>query len=266
MTQPSPGTRGLILFADDERIVREGLGGLLERNGFRCLGAASAEEALELLRVTEFDAMISDIHMPGNIGLELIESVPQVASGLPVILLTGRPTVESAARSVRLSVAAYLTKPPDFGELCQVLDEVIARHRGFRALRAGRARLAQCNEELTQLEAALRSTPHAGAGEPMAGYLNATLRQVMLMLADIAQATTQLGQAGPGQAALDQVDLLAATRRTVDVLERTKRHFKSKDLAELRKHLEQLLDRAAPGTETTPPAPPRAPPPAPPSS
>ena len=123
----APVSRGLILFADDERIVRDGLGGLLERQGFHCLGAATAEEAAEMLRATEFDVMISDIHMPGNAGLELIATVPQIDAGLPVILLTGRPTVATAARSVRLAVAAYLTKPPDTVELCQILDDVIAR-------------------------------------------------------------------------------------------------------------------------------------------
>lgn len=252
MSETPPATRGLILFADDERIVREGLGGLLERHGFRCIGAATAQEALEQLRSTDFDAMLCDIHMPGNIGLELIEAVPQVAAGLPVILLTGRPTIETAARSVRLSVAAYLTKPPDVAELCRILDEGIARHRGFRALQAGRARLTQCNDELAQLEELLRSDRGPAAGDPMAGYLRVTLRQIMLMLADLAQAANHLERPGPGQVALDQVDLVAAMRRTVDVLEKTKRHFKSKDLADLRKDLEKMLHRS---DESSPPAP-----------
>lgn len=244
MPDTPPGERGLVLLADDEHLVRAGLGGLLNRLGYQCVDAASGSEALEKLRTTSFEAMISDIHMPGNVGLELIASVPQIAAGLPVILLTGRPTVETAAKSVRLAVAAYLTKPPDTNELCAILDDVIARHRGFRALQTGRARLTRCSEELAQVEAALRSARSVEAGAPMAGYLRVTLQQVMLMLSDIAQATTQLDRPGAGHHALEQVDLVAAMRRTVDVLERTKRHFKSKDLADLRKDLEKLLGRS----------------------
>lgn len=259
MPETPSGQRGLILLADDEHLVRAGLGGLLNRLGYQCIDAATGEEALEKLRATSFEAMISDIHMPGNVGLELIASVPQVAAGLPVILLTGRPTVETAAKSVRLAVAAYLTKPPDIEELCAILDDVIARHRGFRALQAGRERLARCNEELAQVEAALRAARSVEAGAPMAGYLRVTLQQVMLMLSDIAQATTQLDRPGAGQNALEQVDLVAAMRRTVEVLERTKRHFKSKDLAELRKDLEKLLERSPGKPEGAPPPSPDVP-------
>lgn len=99
---------GPLLFADDDTAVREGLSELLRRVGFEVVGAASAAEALDCLAAKEFDALVSDIHMPGNSGLELIANVPQIAAGLPVILLTGRPSVETAARSVRLAVTPIL--------------------------------------------------------------------------------------------------------------------------------------------------------------
>ncbi len=60
---------------------------------------------------------------------------------LPVILLTGRLSVETAARSVRLPVTAYLTKPPNMDELISLLDRAISDYRGLRALQSGRVRL-----------------------------------------------------------------------------------------------------------------------------
>ena len=112
-----PNTCGRVLFADDDRAARESLAELLRRLGYTCECAATATEALEKLRAAPCEALISDIHMPGNTALELVEAAVQVVPGLPVILLTGRPSVETAARSVRLPVTAYLTKPPDLNRL-----------------------------------------------------------------------------------------------------------------------------------------------------
>ena len=106
-TRP-PDSCGRVLFADDDRAAREGLAEMLRRLGYTCECAATAAEALEKLRVAPCEALISDIHMPGNTALELVEAAVQAVPGLPVILLTGRPSVETAARSVRLPVTAYL--------------------------------------------------------------------------------------------------------------------------------------------------------------
>ena len=245
MIPTASSSRGLILFADDDSPVREGLSELLRRSGFEVTGVGSAAEALDRLKKSEFDALISDIHMPGNSGLELIADVPQIAAGLPVILLTGRPSIDTAARSVRLAVTAYLTKPPDLPELSHILDQAIASYRGFRAMQAGRIRLHAWEKELDGVEQLLRRAPLTQAGGPMGSYLRLTLRQVMLMLADLEQATKVLEQQGPAlSATLTQIDHAAALRHTVDVLERTKQNFKSKDLAELRKQLEALLTSA----------------------
>ncbi|HEY4249347.1 MAG TPA: response regulator [Lacunisphaera sp.] len=236
----------MILFADDDITVREGLAELLRRSGFEVMGVGSAAEALDRLKAAEFDALISDIHMPGNSELELIADVPQIAAGLPVILLTGRPSVDTAARSVRLSVTAYLTKPPDLAELSRILDQAIADYRGFRAMRSGRARLQEWESEIDRIEQMLRKAPLAQAGGPMGSYLRLTLRQVILMLSDLEQATGVLEQPTPtvaGTTTLTRIDHAAALRHTVDVLERTKQNFKSKDLADLRKQLEALLTR-----------------------
>ena len=156
----SPVSRGHILFADDEAEVRSTLSRLLRAKGFTCTSVASGDEVLEQLRNQEFDALISDIRMPGNDGLALIESIPQLVAGLPVILLTGMPTVETAAKSLRLSVVAYLTKPADCDELAQILDEAILQHRAFRAMRAEQRHLKDWEHELETILQQQRSTSH----------------------------------------------------------------------------------------------------------
>src|SRR5262249_60695940 len=121
-----------------------------------------ATAAVGQLRQTEFDLLIADIHMPGNVGLELIQDLRQIVSGLPVILITGRPSVETAAKSVRLSVAAYLVKPPDLVEPPTVVRHTIASFRHVRSVMVSRQRLQDWSLDLERIEFLLRHTP----GEP----------------------------------------------------------------------------------------------------
>jgi CheY-like chemotaxis protein len=228
-----------VLFADDDRAARESLAEMLRRLGYTCACAATAAEALEKLQAAPCEALISDIHMPGNTALELVEAAVRVVPGLPVILLTGRPSVETAARSVRLPVTAYLTKPPDLEELTKVLDQAIAGYRDYTVIQAGRRRLREWEKELIQIEQQARSASADQAGGAMEDYIRVSLRQAILVLSELERATQTLDRRAADR--LREVDHVAALRHTVEVLERTRQNFKSKDLADLRRQLEHLL-------------------------
>ncbi len=233
-------SRGRVLFADDDRAAREGLAEMLRRLGYACDTAPNASEALQKLSAAPYEALISDIHMPGNTSLELVEAAVMAAPGLPVILLTGRPSVETASRSVRLPVAAYLTKPPEMAELTKVLDQAIAEYRELALIQSGRQRLRDWEQQLARIEQLSVRTPTDGA---MEDFIRVSLRQAILVLSDLERATQALDRRAAGR--LREVDHVAALRHTVEVLERTRQNFKSKDLADLRKQLEQLLNRDA---------------------
>lgn len=232
-------SRARVLFADDDDAAREGMTVLLRRLGYDCECAATADEAIVKLGGASFDVLVSDIHMPGNTSLELVQTVAQSNPGLPVILLTGRPSVETAARSVRLPVAAYLTKPPDTAELKRVIDEAVADYRDLRLIRGGRDRLLEWEKELARVEQLAGEVPGQSAGAAMQDYLRVSLRQIILQLADLERATHVLDRRAKDR--LRQVDHVAALQHTVEVLERTRQNFKSKDLADLRRQLEWLL-------------------------
>ncbi len=240
--------RGRVLFADDDADARDSLGELLRRLGYQCDCAADAAEARARLAVETYDVLLSDIHMPGNTGLELVSDV--AGSGLPVVLLTGRPSLETAVRSVGLAVAGYLTKPPAPAELVRVLDRAVSAGRNLRLVREGRGRLRDWEAELARLEHVLADPVAAGtAGAPMEDYLRVSLRQIILMLTELERARQALDVLPGGR--LRQVDYVAALRHTVDVLERTRRNFKSKELADLRRQIEWLLDGGSPPASDT---------------
>src|SRR6266540_5964474 len=152
-------SRGRILIADDDEAFRLATRLFLRRQGFECEIAPDAAVAAEMLRASEFDLLISDINMPGNAGLELVTRLAQVAVALPVILLTGHPSIQSAARSVRLRVVAYLVKPYDADELLNIAEQAIVNYRAYRAVSANRQRLETWARDLAQIEEVLRTTP-----------------------------------------------------------------------------------------------------------
>jgi len=105
---------GNILIADDEETFLLSTADLLRREGYHCDCAPDGKRAAEMLGKGEYDLLIADIKMPGNGNLELVREMPRLAEGLPVILVTGYPSLKTAMESFQLPVAAYLPKPVEW--------------------------------------------------------------------------------------------------------------------------------------------------------
>ena len=103
-------TGGKILIADDEETFRITTVGLLEREGHQCDSAVSASDALKHLD-KPYDLLITDIRMPGNVDLEFVKELRQRVPLLPIIIVTGHPSVPTAVESLHLSVVDYFVKP-----------------------------------------------------------------------------------------------------------------------------------------------------------
>jgi len=84
---------------------------LLHREGYACDCVGDITGAARLLGENRYDLLIAEIKMPGDSELGLIRNMPDLAEGMPVILVTSHPWLGSAIESVRLGVKAYLVKP-----------------------------------------------------------------------------------------------------------------------------------------------------------
>ena len=98
---------GRILIADDEETFRSSTADLLRRDGYECNCVPDAGEAVKELREGSYDLLIADIHMPGNPELELVREIPVIAEGMPVLLVTGYPSANSAIEAIKLNVTAF---------------------------------------------------------------------------------------------------------------------------------------------------------------
>ncbi len=225
--------RGRVLIADDDVPHGGGLKKYLELAGYDCEWVPDAAEALHALHRSRFDLLISDINMPGNRHLELVKELTKVAPGLPVILLTGDPSLASAASAVRLSAKAYLQKPPDLTELKLLVQECIANYRVHQAVRRQWEQFDAIARDLNQQLV----VPRIVATDPVEFQdLNRLFRALsdMVRVSQVNSATDAL-QAG------QHLELVGAVQETILVLEKTRRSFKSKQLGELRERLEVLM-------------------------
>lgn len=237
-----------ILVADDEPLVRRSLGMLLTHAGFRVREADGGPEALKLMAEERPSLVISDINMPGNEDLGFVRSVSELYPGLPVVLLTAYPTLETAVASVNLSIAAYLVKPPDAEKVLAVVRLMIGQYEAREAVQRSRARLGDWERDLQQLETLMANVRSASDANSAGAFLDLTLRHMMSSLLDLREVVGVLATAPTGAESVRALELSKAVQETVEVLERTKRLFKSKDLGELRQKLESVLSAATRGT------------------
>lgn len=248
-----PTGPGRVLLADDDEVFRDATTRLLRHRGFAVEGAADAATALALLRSSAVEVLIADICMPGNANLELLRELPQVAAGLPVILLTGQPTVATAAQSIRFDVEAYLLKPVDVEELVGLVRQAIANHRAIQAIHVHRQRLQAWTQDLDQIQAVLGTSAPGGKGAaPWQTYLGLSLHNIIASLVELKTFIEALAPqpeplpAGHRLESARPLVLLEALRETIAVLEKSKTAFKSRELGELRAKLEQLVQGPRP--------------------
>lgn len=120
-----------ILIVDDELIVRESLGGWLERDGHKVDKAASGEEALEKCEKARYEILLLDIKMEGMSGLEVLKKVKENDPDVSVVMITAYGSIPSAIEAMKSGAYEYLLKPFDPDEL-MVLIEKIRKHQAER--------------------------------------------------------------------------------------------------------------------------------------
>lgn len=114
-----------ILIVDDEASIRDLCARVLLRAGFAVVTAGGGEEAVDRLRAETFDAVISDIRMPGVSGLEVLDAAKQAHPEIRVVLITGFGTPQTLERARHSGADRILTKPFNPVELLAAVREIL---------------------------------------------------------------------------------------------------------------------------------------------
>jgi len=161
---PAPGrfvvpTAHEVLVVDDEAVVLTVLREALRRGGYRVTTAASAEEAIDLMRKRRFDLVLTDKNLPGASGLEVVRVARDLPSAPAIVLITGYSSFDSAVEAMDIGALDYIEKPiSDVEDLRQRVrralsrrEEQMARPRLAPNGRSGRVLLVETEGSRRQL-------------------------------------------------------------------------------------------------------------------
>lgn len=119
----------LIHLIDDEPIIHDVLGQLLESEGFKVEISASGEEALKKFEEQKFDLILLDLLMPGMDGLEVLKQVRKIDPEALVIIITAYASVESALTAIKMGAYDYIQKPFKNDELLMTIRRALEHRR-----------------------------------------------------------------------------------------------------------------------------------------
>ncbi|NVB81930.1 MAG: EAL domain-containing protein [Kofleriaceae bacterium] len=131
-----PKQRRTVLVVDDDLEFRKSVVRILRRGGYAVSEVESGFQAISALEKTPFDVVVSDVEMPDGGGLDLLRSIRRIDLDVPVILMTGAPSLDAAAQAVEYGAFRYLTKPFDSSGFLKMIEHAARAHALARLRRA----------------------------------------------------------------------------------------------------------------------------------
>jgi two-component system, NtrC family, response regulator AtoC len=118
-----------ILAVDDEPHMRRLLEISLRQAGYRALSAGNGREALELIQQQQIDLVVSDLHMPGMSGLQLLSAIRKQYERLPFIMVTAQGEIKTAVEAMKLGASDYILRPFELETLEIAIQKALAVNR-----------------------------------------------------------------------------------------------------------------------------------------
>lgn len=101
----------VFLVVDDEAVIRDGIKRVLEGKEFAVETCSSGHAAIEQLQKKDYDLVITDLKMPGMDGIEVLKAVKALQADIPVMMITGYASVDTAVEAMKNGAADYISKP-----------------------------------------------------------------------------------------------------------------------------------------------------------
>jgi two-component system nitrogen regulation response regulator NtrX len=117
-----------ILIIDDERSIRKTLKEILSFEGYEVEEARDGEEGIHMAMKKSFDAILCDVNMPKADGLEVLNKLKEQLPDIPVIMISGYGTIETAVEAVKKGAFDFIAKPPDLNRLLITIRNAIDKN------------------------------------------------------------------------------------------------------------------------------------------
>jgi DNA-binding NtrC family response regulator len=125
-------TGARILVVDDDRTFRFSTAALLREDGYDVVAVGDGNEAVQALQQQRFDLMLLDLRLPGTDGLHIVEALRLWGEAIPILMISGFGTVQSAVDALHLGADDFLTKPVEPDVLSARIAELLERRPGVR--------------------------------------------------------------------------------------------------------------------------------------
>jgi signal transduction histidine kinase/FixJ family two-component response regulator len=177
-----------IIIVDDEKRMCESLTALLSGDGVEVRAFQRSPEAVEVIRSGRVDLVVTDIKMPELDGLEILKAVREIDDGIPVILMTGYGSMDTAMEAINAGAYNYLLKPVEFAQLELSVKRALEKRRSDLAQRSLMEQLKLSNYILENRVNELNALYEAGKSIGSALDLNLLLRQLVTLAATVTGA------------------------------------------------------------------------------
>src|SRR5579859_2234472 len=135
LVDPVVAAKPRVLLVDDDEVLVRSYARSLASDGYECDVRFDGEAAVEAIRTGAYDLVLSDIDMPRLSGLALLERIRAHDLDVPVVLITGSPSLETAIAAIEHGALRYLPKPVPAQQLRAIASDAVRLHRLARAKR-----------------------------------------------------------------------------------------------------------------------------------
>ena len=162
-----------VLVVDDEESIRRSLAGLLSDEGWEVAAAADGDAALDAVRDEGggFDVVLLDIAMPGRDGIAVLEELRAAHPELPVVMMSGHGTIETAVRATRLGAFDFIEKPLSAEKLLLTLQHAVEQRRLAAENKRLHAEALRAHEILGGSEPIVRLKQQIAQAAPTNGWV-----------------------------------------------------------------------------------------------
>src|SRR5687767_1873595 len=176
------------LVIDDEKSIRDAASMLIDDEGHYAEPAVDGASALALLKEEKFDAVLLDLHLGAESGLDLLPQISKLRPGVPVVIFTAQGKVQNAVEAMRLGAVDFIEKP-------------FTRDQ-FRTVLARVARFRQMGQRIETLEKEVKEIRTQSGPEARFDFEAPVMKEVMDVLFKAAKAPASiliLGESGTGK-------------------------------------------------------------------
>ena len=141
-----------ILVIDDEKAIRKTLSEILSFENYKVEEAADGEEGLKKFKEKTFDAVLCDVKMPKVDGLEFLQKATEANPDVPIIMISGHGTIETAVEAVKNGAYDFISKPPDLNRLLITIRNAMDRNKLVAETKVLKRRVAKVQNMIGESE------------------------------------------------------------------------------------------------------------------